>query len=205
MTTLKSSHRYWVSGRQGTGKTYLAINLLFDNFDTCVLFDWKRDRNTIGKYVKSHAIPVVNDIDGVRKCLEEGKKCVYRPSVPPQDCFNELCETAFNYRNSHLMIDEVKGVYSRVGGSGLEPWHDRLMIMGRDRRVGVTNISQRPKRVPLECISEADHLFCFAQNLEEDRDRLKKVCGPEMERLGSIPKRHFLYSDLVDVYPCKPI
>ncbi len=57
----------------------------------------------------------------------------------------------------------------------------------------MTGATQRPQNVPLESISESEHIFTFKLKLPRDVDRMKDVCGPAVEDAGDLPKRHYYY------------
>ena len=58
----------------------------------------------------------------------------------------------------------------------------------------MTNLSQRPKKIPMECLSESEHLFAFRLNLADDRKRLGEIFGSEHEaRLRELDSHRLLY------------
>lgn len=206
---IKSNDRILVVGKTGSGKSYLVRNVLFPAFERPIFFDWKRR-----EYRHMNNVPKARTLSGVEDWLsgkadvpDDSHGLVYVPKEQTDDVFNELCRVCYEAGNNQLIVDETKGIYSRVGNASLLPFHDRLMVEGRDLGVGITHVTQRPKRVPMECVSEAEHIFAFRLNLKDDRDRLKEVMGEAAFRLKDLQKYHYLYmaEDWNEPKACKPV
>lgn len=195
--SIGSNDRISVVGKTGSGKTYLSKSLIWEPLDRVVFHDWKAQEH------EDLNAPVLRTLDDVHEALysEREQERVYKfVYVPPAgehglDAWDELCRLVYEKGDMHLIGDEIKGIYQQ-GGSvrGISDHHERILTRGRSRGVGITNLSQRPKKVPMECLSEAEHVFAFRLNLEDDRSRLGEIFGSEHgERLRELDQYKFLY------------
>lgn len=207
--TLKSNERFCVVGKTGSGKTYLAKRLIWDAFDHCIFYDWKHHH-----YDELNA-PVLQTVDEVRQALAPDdlerrvSKFVFAPKGLGMETWNEVCKIAWDAGNIHILSDELKGIYQNNGRtSPISKYHEYILTRGRVRGVGITGVSQRPKKIPMETISEAEHLFIFRLNLKDDRDRVAEVIGREGGiKAGKLSHHHFLYynTGMEKAQYCKPI
>lgn len=187
--TLKSSERYTIVGKTGTGKTYLAVELLVKNFSCVVFYNPKWDEKDTG-------LPVVNSVEEVKQAFEND---VYKLELRPltntreerRSEFNRLCRLMYSRGNCHLVVDELKALYKNH--SDLVEWHDALLTRGRARNVGCTTITQRPTSIPMEAMSESENFFAFKLRLDSDVDRMVQLMGSEVEDLGDLPNWWFYY------------
>lgn len=189
---IESNERVAVSGKTGSGKTYLAKKLIWNRFDRCIFYDWK------WQHYKELNAPVVHTIEDVEAALTSEpvvEKLVYAPKRKGLDVWNRLCYLCWDHTNIHLIADELKGVYQQDGWvAGITDYHENIMTRGRQKGVGMTNLSQRPKGIPLECLSEAEHFFSFRLNLKADRDRIGQIVGSEhQEKTRELKGHEFLY------------
>jgi hypothetical protein len=189
---IESNERVAVVGKTGTGKTTLVIELIWSQFDNCIFYDWK------WQHYKDLNYPVVHTIEDVEKALfgnPEVPKFVYAPKRKGLDVWNRLCYLCWKKTNTHLIADELKGVYQKNGWvAGITDYHENIMTRGRQKGVGMTNVSQRPSGVPLESFSEAEHFFCFRLNLRQDRKRIGEIIGSEHKHLAQELSGHeFVY------------
>lgn len=175
--TIRSNDRVAVVGKTGSGKTHLVKNLIWERFDRAIFYDWK------WQHYRELNAPVVHTIEDVEDALNDpqmANKFVYAPKRKGLDVWNRLCYLAWEETNIHLIADELKGVYQQNGWvAGITDYHENIMTRGRQRGVGMTNVSQRPKGIPLETMSEAEHLFVFKLNLRDDRTRIGEIVGSE--------------------------
>jgi len=183
---IKSNERLAVLGKTGSGKTTWALKRVWEPLSSVVFYDWKN------QHAADLNAPVVESLEEVREALFAEKpehrveKLVYVPDPfeKSTEKFDQLCELVWRKGNTHLIADELKGVYQEGGGvKPITDHHDAIMTRGRARGIGMTNLSQRPKRIPLESISEAEHVIAFRLNLADDRKRLGEVFGSEHTHL----------------------
>lgn len=70
----------------------------------------------------------------------------------------------------------------------------------RSDNVTVVACAQRPRRIPIEALTESTHVFLFRQPDSYDRDRLAELGGPLTPRelraeIAGLPPHHFLWID----------
>lgn len=195
--TISSNDRIAVVGKTGSGKSYLARHLVWEPLDRVIFHDWKAQEH------EDLNAPVLSTLDQVHEALfaesEEERlyKFVYVPEAGEHglDAWDELCRLVYEKGDFHLIGDEIKGIYQQ--GNSVRPvsdHHEKILTRGRSRGVGITNLSQRPKKIPMECMSESEHVFAFRLNLADDRKRLGEIFGSEHEdRLRELDSHRFLY------------
>jgi len=195
--SIRSNDRLAFLGKTGSGKTYAAKRLVWDPLDRVIFHDWKDQEN------EDLNAPVLRSLDDVHEALfaEKEEERLYKfayvpdPTTDDYEEWEELCRLVFEKGDFHLMGDEIKGIYQK--GNSVRPitdHHEAIMTRGRSRGVGITNVSQRPKKIPMEVISEAEHLFAFRLNLSDDRDRIGEVVGDEhKDQLADLTTGEFLY------------
>lgn len=90
-----------------------------------------------------------------------------------RDQFRKVLDTAFTVGRWHLIVDEVPHLHDL----GLTPPLRRHLRMGRAMASGLILCAQRPRNIPLEAISGAQHLFLFGTSDDEDLKRLGGMNG----------------------------
>jgi len=201
---IASNDRVFVCGKTGSGKTAAVRNLVIEPLSRVLFLDIK------GREHRNLPYPVVTTTDDVHPALfaedvnDRMDKFVFKPSKPDIDLFDEVCSMVYQKGNMHLVADELKSAYH---GSGLTEHHNLIMTNGRDKGVGMTSTTQRPKRIPIEAISEAEHVLGFKLKTKTDRDRMKEVVGEPAEQLRSIDPWWFLYDHdrLTEATICEPL
>jgi hypothetical protein len=184
-----------VFGKTGSGKTAAVLYLVFQAFQNVVFYDGKRREH------EALAVPVLEQIEHVEQALladdpdDRLDRFCYRPRDPNPDDWNRVCRAVYEAGDTHLIGDELKRVYQQDSGiAPITEAHNDLLTTGRDKGCGTTAISQRPKRIPLEAISEATHLLSFQLKTQTDRERIGEVIGREhAKRLRKLDQYQYLY------------
>lgn len=191
---IRANDRIFLTGKTGSGKTAAAKSLIWDKLDDCIFYDMT------GKEAESLNYPVLTDIDEVREALfpddvtERVTKFVFAPELPSYDDWEQLCELCYNAANIHLIADELMMVYR--DGNSVRPTTDhhlKILTNGRKRGVGLTAATQRPVNVPLESISESEHIFTFLLKLPKDCRRMSKIMGPEAKQATDLDQYAYYY------------
>ncbi len=94
---------------------------------------------------------------------------VYNQRVAVADCMESIYESG----GWTLYLDEVRYI-ADPSYLGLRTHIQLLLTQGRELDVSVVSGSQRPAWIPLECYSQATHLFFWR---ESDDANLKKVAS----------------------------
>lgn len=189
--TIQSNDRLAFVGKTGSGKTHACRKLVWEPLESVIFYDIK------GREYKKLDAPVLNTLDQVHEALfpdnddEQLRKFVYRPSKPTFEKFDRLCRLVYERRNQHLIADELKTVYQ--GRSALSEYHNLIMTNGRSFGVGMSNNSQRPKRIPIEALSEAEHTFTFQLRISDDRDRMAGIYGEKAEQSRDLSGYRYIY------------
>lgn len=183
ITRVKASNRVLIAGKTGSGKTYLARQLLL-NVQRLILIDSKGtlnnwQDNTLNK--RNWRNFVKGDI---------GRFRLQPPIVDnPFNWYENLFERLYYLKNFTLYIDEIYGVIPP--GQRIGKWLNALITRGREKNIGVWGSTQRPTWIPLSFISEVDYLFVFQLQLASDRQRLASVGGEKL--LRKIGDKHGFY------------
>lgn len=163
---ISNNERVIFVGKTGTGKTFLAKQLLKNTkrlvvLDTkSTLTDWNLDDWESGREVRNR--------------LLEGKPVRARIRVDPLTTFEEtfvsILIDVYNARNCILYIDEMYGVVPNAQTA--PPILVALYTRGRELGIGVFSSTQRPTGIPLVALSEAEHFFMFKLTLKRDLERM---------------------------------
>ena len=205
---IRSNDRGFYVGKTGVGKSAAMIKLVWSQLKDAVYFDMT------GEEEDDLNAPVLRTLDDVQQALyaedeaDHLTKFVYSPEVPTYEGFERLCRLVYEHRNIHLLADELMMVYR--DGNSVRPTTDhhlKILTNGRKVGVGMSGASQRPVNVPLEAISEAEHIFTFKLKLPADRDRMAKVCGPTVDGALDLDRYWYYYDhdDLDEPQLCEPL
>lgn len=187
-------------GATGCGKTTLARYLIEDpNKSNSVVYDAKIS-DAIGKWGNTQKI--YTNFEEIR--YAEEKRLIYRPSyleerdAKAQDAFFEW--VYFRY-NTRLYIDEA---YAILGGTNPSFHLLACITRGRERGISTVIATQRPKRIPLITMSEAEHYYIFRVQMNEDRQRVYELTGLTVEDQIDLNQFEFYYFNVFSgLYPKK--
>lgn len=202
---LRENDRLAVVGKTGSGKTAAVKNLVLDGVPNWLFLDVK------GGESDGLGVPVLEEIGQVKNALfaedpdERLSRFAFRPQRPDLDTLDQVCQLCYERKGIHLVADELKTLYH---GSSLTKHHNLIMTNGRSRGVGMTATTQRPKRIPIESLSEAEHLFGFKLKIGDDRDRMAQIVGKKhADVLRKIRPYQYLYDHdrLEEPQVCEPL
>lgn len=180
---LTSNERVLISGKTGSGKTYLAhyitrpIKRLMVLDGKGTLSDWNLepwDSGSSRAMLRGEPVRI---------------RVVPPLSVDVMDFWNETIIQAYHAGNMLIYIDELYAVSPPNQKPPDALW--AAYTRGRELGLGVWASTQRPVWIPLFALSEADHFFMFRLQLNEDRQRMSAFMGTEV--MQSISDRHGFY------------
>lgn len=155
-------------GKTGAGKTFLARSLL-RSVKRLVVFDSK---GTLGAGAGWN----LTDWSWANeRRLRWGRAVRLRVPAPLDGDWEEYFRACYDARNVTLYIDEAYGVLGPGRRPGL--YLTACYTRGRELGIGVWAATQRPSWIPLFMLSEAEWLFVFRLQLEEDRRRIASIIG----------------------------
>lgn len=179
-----------IVGATGSGKTTLARFLIEDaNKRHSIVYDPKIS-TAIDEWLYEPHEPYYNF-----EQLQEAKqpRLIYRPnyreSLDPyaQDAFFQWI---YERRWTRVYVDEA---YALLGGSSPSFHLQACLSRGRERGISTIVATQRPKRIPLITLSEAEHFYIFRLNLLEDRIRVYELTGVDPMEQTTLERFEFFY------------
>lgn len=183
---IASDEHVFVAGRTGSGKTYLARNYLAA-YQNVVVLDTK---GTLLWPEAGRETKIVTTMADLRR-ITSGR-VIYRPRFEELNigAYDDFFRWCYLRKNTIVWVDEVMSI--APGPLSMPEYYRACLTRGRERRVAVWSLTQRPTGIPLVAISEATHVFVFDLNLEADRKRIVAATGEQAfaERPG---RYHFLY------------
>ena len=171
---IKSNDHVFVAGRTGSGKTFLVRKYL-PGYEYVAVLDTKGLMNW--EEIPKEELTVINQLHQLDKV--KTKKVIYRPSFNEMEIeyYDTFFKWVYQRGNTNLWIDELMSVCENA--TSIPEYLKACYTRGRELGIGVWGLSQRPKMIPIVCMSEATHFFIFDLNIVEDRDRLVKIAGAE--------------------------
>lgn len=176
-------------GATGCGKTTLARYIIEDsNKEYSVVYDAKIS-DAISKWSTTQTI-----YTDFNKLIEaEEKRLIYRPPYTEerdpyaQERFFEWIYWRYRTR---LYIDEA---YAVLGGNNPSFHLQACITRGRERGISTVIATQRPKRIPLIFMSEAEHYYVFRLQHPDDRFRVEELTGITIEEQIELKQFEFYY------------
>lgn len=164
---LRSDERVVFIGATGSGKTVLAKHLL-KRLNRVVVIDPKHTFQLEG-FTRRKNLPLI------------GKrfKIIYRPNRDDDYRLADFLDDLLKLKNVTIYVDELFSLMDRFPAAG-EILTD-IVRVGRERHVAVWSSIQRPKRVPIFFLSEAEAFFMFNLRRLEDRLYMAEYLGEGAE------------------------
>lgn len=177
-------------GQTGAGKTTLA-RVLLRTRRYVVAHDPKGLLAWPGYVVYDAVDRLLRDVD--RDPIVR-PRVIYRPApteLRDESAFATLCDWVLARGRTTLYLDELYATLFR----GFEPpvalW--AAITRGREHHVEVWGAVQRPYRVPMAMLSEAEHYYVFRLRDEASRARIAETTGLDPDALRRLPKWDFYY------------
>lgn len=167
--TIRRGDRAAIVGRTGSGKSVLLRHLL-GSYSRAVLVDGK-GRATMPGW------PIVYGVRAFVAAWPAAPRIIVRPGPGEdrRDWLDRVCWHVYRHGETALGVDEVVGI---VTANRSAPGFDAVLTQGRELGITALVCTQRPRGVPPTILSEADHVFAFALNREDDRRAVAETIGP---------------------------
>lgn len=184
-------------GKTGSGKTTLILAIL-PAYEHVLVID--------PIHVLADRLPLLQGEEGERnrqgyvicttptELADAGQrhtKLLYQPDPEHMEweAYDLVYHWVFNRKNTMVYTDEGLRV---MRPSGQAPrYMEACYTAGRQRGVGMITATQRPSKVDLRVLSEAEHYACFQLKLKQDRERMAELMGEEI--LRKPPREHSFY------------
>lgn len=206
------SDRAFISGRTGSGKSYLAKRLMkyvrdrHGNlrerafalvYDAKGMLDWaKRDPRQKRKEANAAGWFRVTTFRALLKCANDHKrypKVIYAPvagELRDVDLHEAFFRLAYERRNTTVYVDEVGAV---VQGRIYPPSYHAILTRGRELGVPIISATQRPVEIPQTLMSESDVFYTFHLQMEQDQDKIAKMIPVDPDAIADLQKRFFIF------------
>lgn len=152
--------RVAIIGRSGTGKSVL-LRALMSRYSTAVLLDPKRTADFGGW---AH---VEGAQDFARDWPRHHPRAIARPALLEDErrWADAVCRRIYWAGRCAAGLDEMP-----AGVTEARPltWLDVLLKRGRELEITTYVASQRPRRIPMDVIAQAEHVFAFDLNVPAD-------------------------------------
>lgn len=189
---IKSNDRLFITGKTGSGKTFLA-KYLTANLNRLVVLDGK---GTLDSWDLE-----LYDEKNKRRLIENKPvrtRVVYNPQYTLQENWNDILETVYLSGNCTIYIDELYTVVPP--GKNPNNYLTGIWTRGRELNIGGWASTQRPASIPFIVITESEFFFMFRLLMEEDKIRMstfmgKSVLEPIKDKYG------FYYYDALEDNP----
>ncbi len=189
-------------GKNGCGKTFAASHLVpwirqgsrvlrrryVLAYDPKGLLDWHK---TLG------AVRVTTLKDCVKKANDPDKFpwIVYAPTADElrdAETHEAFFRLAYDRRNCTVYVDEVYAVCPR-GSQVYPPSLHSILTRGREMNVELIMSTQRPSKIPTECMSEAKRWYVFRLTMKDDRKKVSEMIPADPESFDRLTRHHFYY------------
>lgn len=196
-------------GPTGSGKTYLALQLLAksatEDLPAYVTVMKARDK-TMNDFLRAHErwkrilnYPPPPVMPGVTKPVgyavwPHHTNNPEADDVRHEEIFHRMHRQLYVKGDNIIFDDEV---VSLVREMAMKPDLTRIWTKGRSIGCGLWGATQRPAMVPLEMYDQAQHLFLANIKDKRSQDRFGEISGVDPEIVVSVvrqlPKHHWLY------------
>jgi hypothetical protein len=185
----------FVSGRTGTGKTYLVQRAIADCPRLIVYLTKREDSGYPGVYFDAMNYQQTGKVEERRIFLQWWRHCelgrrrfrlVYRPAdIFDFDEFDRICTLVYACGDCTFVAEELMTYTSsydmRTAGSGQGV--KALLTAGRTRGITTWLLSQRPAKIPREITSQARAAYLFATHEPADVQYIREAFGFEASLL----------------------
>jgi len=190
---IAGNERALLVGRTGSGKSTLARALLAE-YDHVFVIDAKGDLELLNAIVLTSPDKVSELEFSHRRALSD--PVIYRPEPQYWDyrVYDRVFHWAYLAQNLTVYVDEISAVMG--DGYNVPQWYRALLTRGRALGIRMLSGTQRPSGIPLNVLSETDHVFLFELLLRDDRRRMAEIMGERVLSDDLLAEHAFWYYDV---------
>lgn len=176
---ISPDERVTIVGKTKSGKTQLAKRMV-QEFNSVLILDFKHTIRITG-------IEITSDTARLKNLGVEFPHIIFRvPHEWEEAQLNELFKWAFIRENTLIYIDEGFS----VGTNSSYPKYLKIIaVQGREKNVTLWSLFQRPRGVPKFLVTEAEHIFAFWLNDENDRAYISELAQTDIDWMKIAPKQ----------------
>lgn len=159
-----------IFGMRGSGKSTEAINQVKHKNHPTIVVD------PLGNWPKDLGVEATRTLSGVASKLKQywrtNFRIVYVPAGDRYEALHQISEMLVNlqsdykaekhFRQIHLVIDEANLLFPAVGLRMDQQGFAFALMQGRHWGINITAITQRPKKVHVDLISQSENIYCLA-------------------------------------------
>lgn len=202
---LREAQHITLIGRQGSGKTTLAVKGILPMFKfVSVMATKAMDTSLYGPLQAAG----YRTTDNPKLDWRKTPKNIFKPSLPSptreaivnqREAFRAVLAVIYNEGKWAVYADEIRYLADNLG---LSTELETLWLQGRSLKVTMIAATQNPVGIPREAFDQANHLFIWRQTEKQRVDRISEMVGTESdlirELVPSLPEHEALYVRVTD-------
>jgi hypothetical protein len=145
--------------------------------------------DTMGEY--DHAIESFPEAVRELGRLEQVRRFRVAIRLPEDEDALEAMEVAYEVTNCLVVFEEVSFYCSP---SSMPTILKKFVRYGRHREISQVYVSRRPAEINRDLTAQSDLIVSFRQHEPNDIDYLRKLMGPEADKLPKLPKYRIIAS-----------
>ena len=175
---IERGERAIVIGATGSGKSTLCQELVRP-LPFCIAIDPKGEFDIPGKecIILEKFQDVVEKSNYLVKHNLPDPLIIYRP-IPTEakpEGYDKIYSFVYQRGNCSVYTDELSAVVD-TNGTPTE-YLNHIQMRGRSKGITAVHAVQRPTRIPLVTLSEAQRYYCFELTLKADKTRICDIIG----------------------------
>ncbi len=201
MIHIQPGQHVTIVGQNGTGKSHMGERAFALAWPRGIIIDHKHESVARG-------YQIARGLKQFDQLWPEVPRLIFRPTMYGGDAAREqidqVLNRAFVHGNTGVLIHEAMQL---CDARQIPPGYNRCLTMGRQRRVTMVNLTQRPMHVHNSVFAESKHFFVFFLLLEGDRRKISGFAGPTAAGVPGQEYGFFYYgpsmTDAVEMPPLR--
>jgi hypothetical protein len=202
---LKEAQHITLIGRQGSGKTTLAVKGILPLFKYVAVMATKAIDSSLYPPLQAAGYRTT---DNPALDYRKTPKALFKPALASptreaiasqREAFRAVLAVIFNEGNWVVYADEIRYLADNLG---LTTELETLWLQGRSLKVTMIAATQNPVGIPREAFDQANHLFIWRQTEKQRVDRISEMVGTESDLIRalvpSLPSHEALYVRTTD-------